>query len=540
MKNSFSRFAFAALLSTVAGMVFAGENWKAPIPGGANQVSVNTGSGRVVDAKENAKNAVGNLIGRNTGGETVLSGNQGKVAFTQDANGIVRLLDGTVRPENDKKTTQTGSGLKTDKAQQQISCAPNNGPKKDQYPFVCHDVTVSHPFNTLAEAEEFVVNRWKGKYAECGLATESHALLVEKDGKYFMAGESWYQKKEDPFMSSRWGVNSAPGNNPDYIEKLKREGHSLIETMHNHHKGDVIFSGLYEWPTLSDVVSAIDQGAPSVVFNCLDNLYRIDNKTGMVYRRSLQSSKWNEITFEEWGRNDLEWQQTTEAGKQDEKLFNQYGGFDENEGYETMRDKLGVLYDGKNPTFEQLMNWWENVNASVNSAGAPVSIDGIRGWCKCGERAHLIVPGCGLDKGLAYRLCCNCGYVMPSSREVEFPDGSKCREVVVWDCANARALCGKYGVDPESCDFMLTFHRKVNGPLNSKGEIDFYHVISRAQEKFLNVPDGEVVIPGHCTCVTPDISYVGEKSSSPFIVCVHCGLVCGSDNRNVETLKGGR
>lgn len=50
MKNSFSRFVFVALLSTVAGMVFAGENWKAPIPGGANHVSVKTGMANGGDA----------------------------------------------------------------------------------------------------------------------------------------------------------------------------------------------------------------------------------------------------------------------------------------------------------------------------------------------------------------------------------------------------------------------------------------------------------------------------------------------------------
>ena len=61
MKNFFPRFVFVALLSTVAGMVFAGENWKAPIPGGANQVSVKTGTtiSQVVGAGGNAINAVG-------------------------------------------------------------------------------------------------------------------------------------------------------------------------------------------------------------------------------------------------------------------------------------------------------------------------------------------------------------------------------------------------------------------------------------------------------------------------------------------------
>lgn len=46
MKNSFIRFSFAVLLSAVAGMALAGNNYKALIPGGANQVSVKISNGR--------------------------------------------------------------------------------------------------------------------------------------------------------------------------------------------------------------------------------------------------------------------------------------------------------------------------------------------------------------------------------------------------------------------------------------------------------------------------------------------------------------
>ena len=162
-------------------------------------------------------------------------------------------------------------------------------------------------------------------------------------------------------------------------------------------------------------------------------------------------------------------------------------------------------------------------------------VDGVRGWCSCGDQGHPIKPGVSSsEKGLAYTLCVKCGKCVKSSRENNLWYGVKCNDVVMWDRDYARNLCGKYGVNPPMHWMVLSLHclQGSNGILPTKGDCEFYAEVSRAQEKYFKIPDGEVVVPGRCSCAAPEVSLVGKETSKPFMVCTRCGLVNEPKNGN--------
>ena len=42
-------------------------------------------------------------------------------------------------------------------------------------------------------------------------------------------------------------------------------------------------------------------------------------------------------------------------------------------------------------------------------------------------------------------------------------------------------------------------------------------------KKLLTIPEGQIVIPGSCLCLKPDLITVGLATSDKFHVCRYCG-----------------
>lgn len=138
---------------------------------------------------------------------------------------------------------------------------------------------------------------------------------------------------------------------------------------------------------------------------------------------------------------------------------------------------------------------------------------GIKGWCKCWEDpevrgARSIMVGGG-DDGFggiedptrplpkykySYRFCLRCG---------------KCRRPnLKWDDSSSRRIF----------DNQLEIQLAATNGLRT---CDYVNARKDVERKFINIPDGQIVFPGKCSCKEPDPIRDGFMNN---YVCVRCGL----------------
>ena len=141
---------------------------------------------------------------------------------------------------------------------------------------------------------------------------------------------------------------------------------------------------------------------------------------------------------------------------------------------------------------------------------------GVRGWCRCGEnhgRFYLMGMGAELDfkadgsrfdaesGDYTYRLCGRCGRVDRPWRK-KGADG----EVRIRD----NRIEKKYGEQAGS-DIPLSQYEAM---------------LRQSEDRLMDIPDGQVVIPGMCRCNEPDPIRTGfVDSQEEFFVCCFCGRV---------------
>jgi hypothetical protein len=140
---------------------------------------------------------------------------------------------------------------------------------------------------------------------------------------------------------------------------------------------------------------------------------------------------------------------------------------------------------------------------------------GVKGWCKCGaNHGKIFTLGYGplLDlkndgsKFAAnmgdyfYRLCGRCGKIFKPSRKI-----------------------GERG-EAEIIDTHI--YNQYFEQAGASIPLPQYHaMLCQSEDKLLSIPDGQIVIPGKCTCKEPDPIKTGFVDNEEFFVCIFCGRV---------------
>ena len=138
---------------------------------------------------------------------------------------------------------------------------------------------------------------------------------------------------------------------------------------------------------------------------------------------------------------------------------------------------------------------------------------GVRGWCHCWDNEP---PGYGSlrrvgngneaeDKpettrgDYSYRFCTRCG---------------KCF---------SRRTAGD-GAEADIIDLRVweENHDKAGSTISVR---EYVALLSKAEDKLLQIPDGQIVIPGACHCKHPDPIRPGFYEDESFYVCCFCGRV---------------
>lgn len=148
------------------------------------------------------------------------------------------------------------------------------------------------------------------------------------------------------------------------------------------------------------------------------------------------------------------------------------------------------------------------VALSEKKVGDPTAKVGIRGWCACLEKqetsgARSIIVGspweCLEDptKSMprySYRFCLRCGKCRRPDLNSDFSSSRR-----IFDNQLEIQLAATNGL--RTCDYV-----------NARKDVE---------RKFINIPDGQIVFPGKCSCKEPDPIRDGFMNN---YVCVRCGL----------------
>ena len=368
----------------------------------------------------------------------------------------------------------------------------------------CHeDEKPRGKYNSLYNAEKAVAGffekdtrRVKG---ECKTNTEADYVIFKKTTKgnvsYYVGGKSWFAGVNE--QGDSYGYSTAPAIDLGYVKKMRERGYEPVEDMHNHH------DRLHRWPTVSDALSVIVNERPIVVYGCDGKMLRIEN-SGVVTEIDLASGSQRTVTYEEY----LQSVRGRFVIRQE-----QYQGLMSLEDFEASSLRKN-LYDGRNPSFEQmgeLVQFWRNPSAIQNEGNEINAVSrldvsttdfhqnddvvdrqkadksdsqvGVCGWCHCGH-SNTHVVGDPTIAPYTYSLCLKCGKVEKG------PDGY--RGLMIVDNRHSK------GADRE--------------------------MAMASQAKLFAIPDGQVVIPGKCTCP-------GSKKASDFVragglmVHIDCGRV---------------
>lgn len=153
---------------------------------------------------------------------------------------------------------------------------------------------------------------------------------------------------------------------------------------------------------------------------------------------------------------------------------------------------------------------------------------GVRGWCKCVNNGDdVIAVGFGKKTSKA-------NY---SDEEYEWMENkfktSKLHHYVYFICkqcgrCNSKGKMGGDGPLKNICIFDLTLaaqfeDEKKKKTMSSSDRQRHNAMMIGVDQKLLAIPDGQIVIPGSCFCLKPDLITVGLTTSDKFQVCRYCG-----------------
>ena len=127
---------------------------------------------------------------------------------------------------------------------------------------------------------------------------------------------------------------------------------------------------------------------------------------------------------------------------------------------------------------------------------------GVRGWCTCGAE-HGKIYYVGYESDYAYHLCGRCG-------KVDRP----------WR---------KKGEDANLDSIRIIDNRIVKKYEECAGrdipKYQYRAMLKRAEDSFIDIPDGQIVMSGKCNCKKPDPIKTGFVDNDEYYVCCSCGKV---------------
>lgn len=475
MKNSFSRFVFAALLSAAAGVAFAGSN--PMIDAESNQVSVKTGTtvGQGVEyVHSNGRNQYGEVF--DNGGKTVTD--KGVVSGVFDSPSIG--LDGIVyTPIKGCKEVKDRDG---------------------------NDLVACNTADGAVAASKKNFGGKPNEQGDCGY------VLMGDDGqsmhyrKYGQEGDAGSISIECPPTDASLGAVATKEN-----------------TRHSHPKGGMVCREgnrcSHAWFSNQDILSAIKSGEVGYVEDDITGIQlAFDPQDGSVYYVDTDGERFKlkVIEADDGGVRAYHPDGTELPLDSDLLNFNKIskdGKFDSGAGYRPSElEKLrkiakGDSVDGVNSTVSK------SGNITDADKGIPSGEVGIRGWCKCKEKREtsgargdmvgiagtIFGIGIGGDESAPmarylYTFCRYCG---------------KCRQPEL-DCPD-------HSYTPNIWDNQLEMQLAVTNGLRT---CDYVNARKAVERKFMKIPDGQIVFPGKCTCKKPNPIQDGFHSTC---VCVMCG-----------------
>ena len=332
----------------------------------------------------------------------------------------------------------------------------------------------------------------------------------ERGGYYFDQHDMSYGKHDvRPEYRDCNPKNCSPDTQPRFNDK----GDPLVAHVHNHPVENGQESA---WPSVADVKGAITGGIDEYVVACSMDIaktpikvLRVDCRTGRVYLLSWPGSE------EEFERPS----QFNEAyDAQKIKSIDQLSDDDcyDPERFEELRDFVrGKNISGAKRSAVTERNTVSNRMdvANSTSSAAPDSDVGVRGWCDCGADHGKICfmgegayssDGTNIGGGdYIYRLCGKCAKLFKPSRLRD--------EAEIIDLRIERKYKKFVGTE------RMPTHKYLS-------------LLKQAENKLLDIPDGEIVIHGVCTCKEPDpivfsyASYAYVKAGKQNLaVCCSCG-----------------
>ena len=372
------------------------------------------------------------------------------------------------------------------------------------------------------------------KDRECKRDWESNHIIYEKDGKY-------YYGTPQAYTNQRYGESHAPVDlNHPYVQAMVQQGYNIVASIHPHPNGS--------WYSLTDAKTSKKLSLdiyllPCYAINSINRynkdrpiIYFLDHNDGIVYpiirgRRDVQnpimSARGQYANREGYYQGVIQYAELggaqSNAGLAEvtpddpsiiPKEVRQYSQPGEKRSVENPEHSENVrdpeMGNGSLTAMSQTADKVstekvspDDTHQKVADVVAPKEKDdekqvGVKGWCRCGsQKGRIYSVGGGDAKGnqqgpYTYSLCGRCG-------KIERPkdtDGS------LWILDNE-------------------MERKRRLEKRNYSHKDFKEL----ERKLLAIPDGQIVIPGKCTCASPDPTKTGFVDNDEYYICCNCGRV---------------
>jgi len=368
---------------------------------------------------------------------------------------------------------------------------------------------LSTSYSNAGTAAFAAAERFRGK--ECGIGVESSYIIYEKDGYYYLGTKAWYSN-----------ATKARGSAPvEYDQELISQGYNPVAVVHDHPNSKT------PWFSTGDAKGSKANELDCYVYTCngaRHGVLALDHNDGKVYEINPHTGMRTGI-----GKTSPPVNLVRKSGSVGDK--DPYQGVLSYQAFPGRNDKV-VAAEGlseieidslckKNDPLEEKVCHADSVSVndlkatdvadanSVNLAGEV----GVRGWCDCGANHGKICfmgegayssDGTNIGGGdYIYKLCGKCAKLFKPSRSRD--------EAEIIDLRIERKYKKFVGTE------RMPTHKYLS-------------LLKQAENKLLDIPDGEIVIHGICTCKEPDpivfsyASYAYVKAGKQNLaVCCSCG-----------------
>ena len=325
--------------------------------------------------------------------------------------------------------------------------------------------------------------------------------------------EIWYQDRNGYLRHERVddgnGTSSEVGADNNKISQITKNGGKLLALVHNHPVGEQKMN-CGAWPSKMDAnnLAVIDQYIVDCALDAQRKVIHFSKDDGKIYSVGSNGSE-EEWTFEEYK------EEYGERPVANGSFICPVEGDGGHTAYVPKADGKSKSDSVKQESKDSASVKGEFVGGVTNVASTETTGKiGIKGWCRCWEDpevrgARSIMVGGG-DDGFggiedptrplpkykySYRFCLRCG---------------KCRRPnLKWDDSSSRRIFD----NQLEIQLAMTNGLKTSEYVNARKDVE---------RKFINIPDGQIVFPGKCSCKEPDPIRDGFMNNYVCVVCGKC------------------